>query len=363
MVMKRLLLILGVLLVGCGELFAQTTDPQHATPGVPAQQPRAQQPQDTHSRIVARTELVLVPVTVKDNRGQLVGDLERNDFRVFQDGVEQQIVLFDSNPFPLSAVVLIDNNLATKQADQVQKSLISISAGFGPNDEVALMAYEAEPEPVADFSSSNDDLFTELKRLDLSSRSTAMTSDPTTQGPIINGQPVPSAQGVPLHGSGRPANNVALDDAIYAAGQMLRGRGRDRRKIIFLISDGSNSHHNQHTFDETLRFLLESDISVYSISVSRSLPGRSLIERGLGQADKYALKTGGDAWLASKQDGLDRVYSEVTEEARTQYTLTFAPHGTDQAHDYHTIEVRVRRPGLNVRARDGYYQSALGVAR
>jgi VWFA-related protein len=361
--MKRLLTICGILLVTSGPLCAQTPNPQHATPGVPTQQPRRQQPQDTHTRIIARTELVLVPVTVKDSRGQLVGDLERSDFRVFEDGVEQQIVLFDSNPFPLSAVVLIDNNLATKQAEQVQKSLISISAGFAPNDEVALMTYEAEPEPVADFSSNNDDLFTELKRLELGSRSTGVTSDPTTQGPMINGQPVPSAQGVPLHGSGRPANNVALDDAIYAAGQILKGRGRDRRKIIFLISDGSNSHHNQHTFDEVLRSLLEADVSVYSISVSRSIPGRSLFEHGLGQADKYALKTGGYSFFASKQDDLDRLYSEVTEEARNQYTLAVSPHGTDKSHDYHTIEVRVRRPGLNVSAREGYYQSALSIAR
>jgi VWFA-related protein len=342
---------------------AQSSNPQHATPGIPAQQRPAPPVQsDTRSRIVSRTELVLVPVTVKDGRGQLVGDLQQNEFRVFEDGVEQQIILFDSNPFPLSAVVLIDNDLAQKQAAQVQKSLISISAGFGPNDEAALMTYQDIPETVADFSFNNDDLFTRLKRLQLGSHSTAIAADPTTAGPIINGQQLPSAQGIPLHGSSRPANNNALDDAMYAAGQMLKGRGRDRRKIIFLVSDGSNSRHNQHTYEETLKLLLESDISVYSISLSHTIPGKSVLQHGLGQADKYAVKTGGDTFYASKEDDLDRLYSEVTEEARNQYTLTFSPHGADKAHDYHAIEVRVRRPGLNVSAREGYYQSALGAA-
>jgi VWFA-related protein len=361
--MTRTLLLSGILLIAGGPLWAQTANPQHTNPGVPARQaPGTQAQPDTHSRIVARTELVLVPVTVKDGSGELVGDLERNDFRVFSDGVEQQIVLFDSTPFPLSAVILIDNNLAAKQAEQVQKSLISISAGFGPDDEVAVMTYDEQPQSVDDFSPSNDVLFTELKRLELDSRSTGVISDPTTTGPMINGQPIPNAQGIPQHGSGRPANNVALDDAIYAAGQMLKGRGRDRRKLIFLISDGGNSHHNQHTYEETLRSLLEADVSVYSISVTHSIPGRSLLEHGLGQADKYAVKTGGDTFFASKQEDLDRLYSSVTEEARNEYTLTFAPHGADKAHDYHTIEVRVRRPGLNVSSRDGYYQSALSIA-
>ncbi len=66
--------------------------------------------------IVIRTENVIVPVTVKDNRGQLVGDLQKEDFRVFVDGVEQKILGFSSNAVPLSAVVLIDNDLEQKQA-------------------------------------------------------------------------------------------------------------------------------------------------------------------------------------------------------------------------------------------------------
>lgn len=368
MVMKRILPLIAILPLCSFPAVAQSTASENATQAAPAQQKPAAPGQDARSRIVSRTELVIVPVTVKDSHKQLVGDLTQDDFRIFEDEVEQKIVYFDSNPFPLSAVILIDNNLATKQAEQVQKSLVSISAGFGPGDEAALLTYDEFPETVAEFSSNNDDLFTKLKRLQLGSRSTAMVADPTTAGPIINGQPVPSGQGVPIHGSARPANNTALDDAVFAAGQMLKGRGRDRRKIIFLVSDGSNSHHNQHTYEETLRSLLQADVSVYSISVTHSIPGRSILEHGVlehgvGQAATYALKTGGDTFYAAKEDDLDRLYSDVTEEARNQYTLTFAPRGADKTHDYHTIEVRVRRAGLDVSTRDGYYQSALGVAQ
>lgn len=344
---------------------AQSSNPQHATPGVPVQQGVPSPQATARQKIIVRTQQVLVPVTVKDHNGQLIAGLEKNDFQVFCDGVEQQILIFDANPFPLSAVVLIDNNMAAKEAKQVQNSLVSISAGFGPKDEVAVMKYQSYPEQVSDFSFSNDTLFTALKRMEIGSHSTAIIgNDPTAMGagPVVNGKQLPTGQGVPLHGSGRPANDIALDDAIYAAGQLLKGRGRDRRKIIFLISDGSNSRHNIHTYNDTLRQLLESNISVYSISVSHSVPGRSIFQHGLGQADRYAIKTGGDAFYAAKQADLDRLYSDVTEEARNQYTLTFSPHGQDKTKDYHTIEVRVRRPNVDVLAPGGYYQSALGIS-
>jgi VWFA-related protein len=364
--MIRAVLLISVLLLGGISAAAQSSNPRHAAPGVPVQQPLPQTSQNAPQKIIVRTQTVLVPVIVKDRQKQLVAGLEKSDFRLFCDGVEQQVLLFDTNPFPLSAVVLIDNNLATKEAKQVQKSLVSISGGFGPNDEVAVMKYQSYPEPVADFASNNDVLFTALKRMEIGSHSTVMYgNDPTAigAGPVVNGQQLPTGQGVPLHGSSRPANDIALDDAVYAAAQMLRARGVNRRKIIFLISDGSNSRHNTHTFDDTLRLLLESNISVFSVSVSRSVPGKSIWQHGLGQADRYAIRTGGDSFYAAKEGDLDRMYSEVTEEARNQYTLTFSPHGQDKTKDYHTIEVWVRRPDVTVDTREGYYQSALGIAQ
>lgn len=306
-----------------------------------------------------------MPVTVKDSQGHLVGGLEKEDFRVFADGVEQQILLFTSDPFPLSAVVVIDNDLSQKSAGQLQKSLVSISAGFGPDDEVAVMTYDEFPHTVSDFSTNNDLLFTQLKRLELGSHSTAIApdaADPASYGAPIPGRSDPNAMGMPIHGLGRPQVSAALNDAVYAAGDMLKARGRGRRKIVFLISDGSDSKHDTHGFDETLHTLLAADVSVYSISVSHQLPfGRSVLEKGAAEADKYAFNTGGDTFYAAKDEDLDRLYSDVTEQARNQYTLTFSPSMADRSHDFHSIEVRVRRPDLNVSARRGYYQSAFSI--
>jgi VWFA-related protein len=367
--MTQTILVLGmVLLLGMpAQAQSQGAQPPSPPPATRTSTPQQAPPpeSDTRSRLRVETRLVIVPVTVKDSEGRLVGDLTKEEFRVFSDDVEQQVVVFTSDPFPLSAVVVIDNDLAQKAAQQVQKSLTTISAGFAANDEVAVVTYDEYPTTVADFSSNNDDLFTKLKRLELGSHaSAAAVVDPTTAGPVINGREQPTATGPPAHGSGRYQINNDMDDALYAAGEMLKPRGRDRRKIIFLISDGSDARNNRHGFDETLHTLLAADVSLYAISVNRSLPiGKSLLQHGASEIDKYADRTGGDRFAASKQQDLERLYSEVTEQARNEYTLTFAPQGADRKRDFHPIEVRVRRPGLSVLSRQGYYQSAMSIGR
>ena len=359
--MTRNLLLPGtaLLLAVSGQALSQ--QPQQPASTAPRQAAPAQQ--QNPPRILVPTYTVIVPVTVKDNHGQLVGDLQKTDFRVFSDNIEQKIRQFSSDAVPLSAVVLLDNDLDERQASQVQKSLTAIAGGFGPSDEVAVVKYDQFPETVTDFSFNNDHLFTQLKRLDLSSHNTQVIADPTTAGPSYNGhQPVPLGTGVPLHGSKRYKNDNALDDAVFTAGAMLKDRGRDRRKIIFLVSDGTNSNHNTHTFDETLHSLLAGDVSVYSISLTHSLPiGKSLVQRGQSELEKYALNTGGDTYFASKQPDLERLYSDVTEQARNQYTLTFSPENIPQVQDFHDIEVRVERPGLNVETRRGFYMSAISA--
>jgi Ca-activated chloride channel homolog len=331
-------------------------------PPQPVQAPAQQPPPRPLTNV---TRLVIVPVTVKDSRGQLVGSLSRNDFRILSDNVEQKIVGFSSDPVPISAVVLIDNDLGDKQAKQVQTSLKTISAAFGPGDEVAVVTYDQYPTTVSNFTQDNDTLYTDLKRLELGSHNTFVYPDPATSGPI-SAAPNDPTSAVRVHGPPKYQSTSFLDDALYSAGQMLKDRGRDRRKIIFLVSDGSDARDEKHPYAETLTSLLEEDVSVFSISVTHSIPiGKSLVQHGESALGNYALKTGGDTFFAAKPDDLERMYTNLTEEARNEYTLTFSPATTDTAKDYHPIEVRVENHGsnLNILTRDGYYLSAVSIGR
>jgi VWFA-related protein len=363
--MTRRIIVPGIaLILGLAAAVSRAQEPSsqppiHVAPGTLApaapqdgSQQAARPQNDTRARIRRETNLVVVPVIVKNREGQLVGDIQRDEFRVFEDGVAQKIASFTADPFPLSAVVLIDNDLSQKSADQVQKSLASIAAGFGPADEVALVTYDQFANTVADFSFSSDQLFTQFKRLELRSHFPGDSAGgPMTAGPVINGRTADG--GAPVAGAPVNRETKDLDDALFAAAQMLKGRGRDRRKIVFLITDGNNSRHNEHSFDQTMQMLLSADASVYSISV-----GHALLQHQTGRLEHYAGGTGGDNFFASKQQDLERLYSRVTEEARNQYTITFSPEDVDRTRDYHTIEVRVKRPDLNVTAKEGYYQAA-----
>ena len=340
-----------------------TTEPEqsHQQPGqrAPATPPTVQRGKsgegDTRAYIKVHTELVVVPVTVKTRDGQLIGDLRRDEFRLLQDGVEQKIIQFTSDPYPLSAVVVIDNDLSQKQSIQVQKSLIAIAAGFGPADEVAVVTYSQFPKTVSDFSFNNDQLFTTLKRLDLKSHFPGAGFDggPLTAGPTANGHSLETGAPTPL-GAKLAPETKCLDDAVFAAGEMLKGRGRDRRKTVFLISDGNNSRRNEHTFNQAIQMLLTADVSVYSISV-----GHALLQHETARLEKYAANTGGDSFFAGNAADLERLYARVTEQARNQYILAFTPEEADRTKDYHSIEVRVRRADLDVSAREGYYSSAV----
>jgi VWFA-related protein len=363
--MTRKFALLSLVVLICTAAGAQSQAPSPAPPHAAAPKPPV---------ITTVTRRVIVPVTVKDSHGQLVGDLTRDEFRIFADGVEQKITGFSSEAVPLSAVVLLDNDLNQRVAVQVQKSLTTVASSFGPNDEVAVVTYDQFPQTVSDFSFNNDELYTLLKRIEIGTHNNQVNAGPTSSSPLgggpppTNGGPVgsgpPPAASLQIHGSQRYTSSDALNDALFAAGEMLKTRNRDRRKIIFLISDGSNSNSNEHSFEETLRSLLVADIAVYSISISHSLPvGKSIVQRGAAELDRYAGKTGGDTFYASKQPELERLYSSVTEQARNEYTLTFSPEDITKGQDYHPIEVRVKRADLSVNTRDGYYQSAIAPGR
>src|SRR5215467_11591513 len=364
--------VLALLAFGVAGLLAQDPPPAPVpkvnpppAPQSPAAQapertpPRTTAPSDSQGTLRVNVNLVILPVTVKDGAGRLVPDLTRNEFRIFDDNVEQRLEYFSAEAFPLSAVILLDNDLKSKDARQVESSLSAIVAGLSANDEAFVCRFDTNFHPGKGFTRDQDKLLTELHRTRVDdSRSSApppAAGGVFTSGPTINGQSVASTGSPPT-----PATTVilgskttkALDDAVYEAAQLLKDRGRDRRKIIFLISDGDNGKTNVNTYGNTVKELLRYDIVVYSIGV-----GSGYFERRFSRLQSYAHDSGGDVYYVIKRNGLEELCSRVTEQARNQYTLGYNPRGNDRGKDYHTVEVRVRREGLDVRTREGYYSA------
>lgn len=318
-----------------------------------APQPQAQeQPPDSRAparaTIRSTVELVVVPVTVKDSKGNLIDDIRKEEFRLFEDGVEQQVSLFSTEAAPLSALVLLDDDLKPKAADQLRKSLLAIAGAFSESDEVSLASFASFFSPVMEFTQNNDHLMAELKRL-VSGDESFPDPESTAPHPTAGGQPIPGAP-TTTQQVAPDKTTKHLDDALHAAAETLRARDRQRRKVVILVSDGVDARNNTYNYDQTVAMLLSSDVSVFAIGTDAAL-----LRRGASPLSRYARATGGDTYFVNSVSSLSRAYSQVAEEARHQYTLGYVPAGTDHTQNYHSIEVRVRRPALDVLSRDGYY--------
>jgi VWFA-related protein len=344
-------------------LNAQNPAPP-AKPPIPASGGQTQTaPPKGQSQTTIRTTTieVVVPVTVKDRSGNLVADLKRDEFRVFEDNVEQRILRLTTEPVPISMVVLIDNDLKQKDQEQVEPSLVSIVGGLSPNDEAFVCRFDQYFHEGKGFTKDQDTLITELRRTELASKTSAPPAGDPFGGPTINNMPAPGAPPGAANPSLRTIGSQptkALDDAVYEGAMLLKDRdSRKRRKIILLISDGRNgAKFNTHKYDVVREELLRQGITVYCVAT-----GSAYFDRRFDRLVSYAHDTGGDVFFGASQDSFSEFYSRITEEARNQYVLVYSPTG-DTKVDYHNIEVRVRRSNLTVLARQGYYGGTFATA-
>jgi VWFA-related protein len=341
--------------------------PQDPPPPAQATQAPSQAPQDgsapppdvprlseARAKITVNANLVVLPVTVKDREGRLVPGLGKDEFRVLEDNVEQRIDVFTNEGFPLSMVILIDNDLKKGDSKEVQDSLDAIVGGMSDLDEAFVCRFDQFFHPGKGFTSNQDQLLTELRRTKLDSRPGVMPpGGPFQNGPSINGH---APDGSPSVAESTrtilEAPNKALDDAVFGAAELLKVRPRNRRKIIFIISDGVNGgkKYNTNTYDNTVKEVLSHSISVFSVGV-----GNAFYDRRFERLSQYAHATGGDVYYAANKESLQDLFSRVTEEARNQYTLAYIPYDVKSSKEYHDIEVRVKREGLTILTRNRYY--------
>ena len=179
-----------------------------------------------------------------------------------------------------------------------------------------------------------------------------------TSGPHVNTAQPPGPAAIPSDGQpGIPTTSISTTRFTPPRNSCAAAR-RDRRKIIFLISDGQNAKNNTHSYNDTLKLLLSEDISVYAVGVGEANLNRGITFLGNNILAKYAHATGGDIFYGG---GAARNWKASTRGfragAQPVHHRAIPARKTDRSRPYHTIEVRVKRPGLTLLARDGYYLS------
>ncbi|MBW4027772.1 MAG: VWA domain-containing protein [Acidobacteria bacterium] len=320
---------------------------------------------------------ILVPVTVRDKKGNLVPGLTWRQFRVYEDGQPQRISFFTVDPFPLSVAFVIDASVPADVMHKVNESLAAVPGAFSPADSVAIFTYNTSPTEVTTFTAAEGNrlvaAFQSAKRPGRDMGVPAL-GGPLDNGPMINNKQVDPNM-APQRGSVGfikiPKENHPLNDAILAAAKALASQPKGRRRILYVISDGKEAG-SKATYKEVVRYMLTNNISLYGTLVGESAMW------GMGYLDKmhlpliptmrdnilpkYAFATGGVLDSEFSENGIQRSFAKITQSVRTQYTLGYISHAPIMSSKFHTIDVRVEGiTGLDVQARDGYYPSSADI--
>lgn len=327
------------------------------------------------TQIRTRVDLVVVPVTVRGADGKLIAGLTRDDFLVTEDGRAQTITDFDIDPQPLSAALVIDDGMS---GDKLRRLFpagytplwITLTAGFGPDDRMVAFRYDHEVVKLSDFTSDPAvihqsfagipkiaetrpdeprDLLGEKGPKWLRSILNVLKPGPGYHPASGGDSPIPSGS-TPVKSAPRPSDRV-LNDAIYEAALALEAEPADRRKIIFIISDGQAYGPSAHTFGQTLDLLLRNEVQVYGVSTEFATFG------SFGKLSEYAAPTGGDVHPGTSSQSMETAFGTITEQARNQYILGYVSNNVAAGVAvYRTIDVKTRFPKQTVMHRKGYTQ-------
>jgi Ca-activated chloride channel homolog len=274
-------------------------------------------------------QLVRVLATVKDPGGALVGSLEKSDFTVRDNGVPQEISVFErQTDQPLSVAVLIDNSGSTAkdlryETDSVTRFLHALFREGNPEDAAALYSFNWE-----------------IVRQNNFTRNVAAVER--------------SLRGL------RGEAGTALYDAILLASRDIQDRRG--RKVLVIVTDGGDTI--SHTdFQRAVEAAQLADAVIYPVLV---VPIANEAGRNVGGENAlttFAERTGGRVFAPSLGASMDQAFDQILRDLRTQYLLGFYPKNVPLTKErFHTLEVGVADPRLQVKARSGYYGEAFTAA-
>jgi len=354
------------------------TPPAQQTPPADVGQEAPQTGPQSKSPYTLRTYLTVVdvPVTVRDKHGALVAGLPWWRFRVYEDGIRQNIVYFSDDAVPLSIALVVDATLPADIMQKVNQSFSVVSNALTPADTVAVISYAGtSPQLVTSFTAAGGPRLTAA--LDIAKKpgeqmGVPLVDDPFTAGPIVNGQPVdPTLELQRGNASGilfPEKDSHPLNDAILYAAEQLASQPRGRRRVIYVISDGKNVR-SKNSYKEVRDYLLRNNISVSGTDVGdAAIWGVGYLDRmklpllHLAPEDvlpRYVLETGGDIYHEMSENGIQNAFSKIADSVRTAYDLNYVSHQPNISGKFHVIDVRVEGlAGLTVDAKQGYYPSA-----
>ena len=275
-------------------------------------------------------QLVRILANVRDSSGTLVGDLPKEEFEVFDNGVKQQISVFERQTAqPLAVSLLIDISASTAKDFAVESQSLQRFV-----DE---FFKEGTIEDMASLYSFNDDVT-------------------LLSGFTRNARQLKSAMA-----KMRPEAGTSLYDALVLAAPRLKDR--EGRRVMLVVTDGGDTT-SKYTYNEALRKVHEAEASIFPILIQpiTNDSGRNI--GGENALYTLAASTGGRVFHASVGPRLNKAFADVLKALRTQYFIGFYPKNVPLTKNpFHNLEVRVKTKELRAEARTGYYGDSLSTAK
>ncbi|HVF27871.1 MAG TPA: VWA domain-containing protein [Pyrinomonadaceae bacterium] len=306
--------------------------PQQPAPQQPANRPPSTTVQDPDDKPIGVTiNEVRLPITVLDKKGQPVPGLAASDFLIFEDKQPQAIASFNSEfeRLPVYVGVLMDTSASTagkmKFSQEAAMNFIHTVVRLR-KDRVAFVTFDDEVKMHQDFTD----------KLDLLDRA--------------------------VYGVKKPGHHTALYDAVWQfCDEKLRGLGSARRALV-VITDGDDTYSRANLRD-AIDIAQRTETIVYAISTKAGFAGTvpgveagQVSDRGDRDLEKLCEETGGRAFFTGDFIELERSFTKIAKELRSQYIVTYRPKNNSYDGKKRKIEVKLadKRDGLKVRTRDGY---------
>jgi VWFA-related protein len=305
--------------------------------------PAADSAEDEEIKI--ETNLITIPVSVYERSGIYLPNLRQSDFKIYEDGVEQEIAYFGTSEKPFTVILLIDVSPSTAyKIEEIQTAAIAFIDQLKPQDNVMVVQFDSSVSVLTELTNDRQKIYKAIRRTGF-------------------------GNGTSLY--------EAVDFSLRKRLSKIEGR-----KAIVLFTDGVDTTSIRASFDSTLDDAEEADSTIFPIYYNTFLNSRGIgtggvmstpptlglpttggmagassedYARGRAYLEGLAGATGGRVFRPeSTPGGLTAAFEGIAEELRRQYSIGYYPQNVGEAGQRKQIKVRVNRPNVAVRARDSY---------
>ncbi len=269
-------------------------------------------------------DLALLNVTVTDPYNRLVTGLEPDNFRVYEDNIEQEVVTFSAEDVPISIGVIFDfSGSMSNKVGKAREAAVQFFKTANPQDEFFLVSFNERAELTSSFTNSVEDLQSRMM----------LTA---------------------------PKGRTALLDALYLGLSQMRGAHNAKRALLILSDGGDN--HSRYNESDIKRLVKEADTQLYAIGIFDPIGSRNRSPEelaGPSLLSEVTEMTGGRVFNVERLEELPDIASKIGMELRNQYVLGYRP--SNKAHDarWRKVKIKLRAPKglppLSVFSKTGYY--------